>query len=264
MPLYVSRSEISKFKESICEGKNNSQDVEAYEQLMDVTKEFVMACQKPVGLIEWNEGLVSKYKRPGNVSGKPFGTGCLISDNLFLSAGHNFDSEGNIPRINDTDVLIPPQEIAKNMHIAFNHQLDPDGQNRETQNYQVVELVEHRLGGIDYAIVRLADNPSKNFGFLNVLPIVPELNQTICIIGHPNGWPKMIDVGSVTHVHEVSDPLFGYGNIDTLGGDSGAPVIAFPSGKIIGVHTNGGCEDTSIGHNHGQKIASIAEASQII
>ena len=66
------------------------------------------------------------------------------------------------------DDPIPPKEIAKNMHVNFNHQLDPNGKLRTSRPFAILELLEHRLGGLDYAIVRLDGKPGAIYGFTSI------------------------------------------------------------------------------------------------
>ncbi len=52
------------------------------------------------------------------------------------------------------------------------------------------------------------------------------------------------------------------GAIDTLGGNSGSGVLD-SAGKVVGVHTNGGCT-ASGGFNFGMRISSIRAFSPIV
>ena len=60
------------------------------------------------------------------------------------------------------------------------------------------------------------------------------------------------------HFH---DSRVGYDSIDTLGGSSGSGLLQSPSGRIVGVHTNGGCSAAAQSHNHGVRISSILAQS---
>lgn len=80
--------------ESICGATDDSQPVEQYGGTLGVTTTFVAAHQSPVGQLQWNNNLAALYTSPGNVSGVRWCTGTLISNDLFLSAGHCFDQNG--------------------------------------------------------------------------------------------------------------------------------------------------------------------------
>jgi V8-like Glu-specific endopeptidase len=249
--------------ESLCGASDESQPVEKYDGSLGVTKDFVGIHQQPVGQIQWNSNLPDLYTEPGTVSGERWCSGTLISDDLFLSAGHCFDSNPDgwqVPRINGTNQPISPPEIAKNMHINFNYQSDPNGNLRKEDSYPITELLEYRLNNLDYAIVRLDGKPGQKYGHATISQIDAVIGSPICIIGHPEGWPKVIEAG---HISDFRDTMTGYNDLDTRGGNSGSGILASPQGTIVGVHTNGGCGEPQ-GHNYGHKITALLQASSIL
>ncbi len=250
--------------ETICGATDDSQPVEQYDGTLGVTRAFVNRHQRPVGQLQWNDDLDTKYDDPGNVKGARWCSGTLICEDLFLTAGHCFDQDVNgwrVPRDDDTGAAITPEEIALNMHVNFNYQVDPSGNLRAEERFPVVELVEYRLGGLDYAIVRLGGRPGRRFGTTRISADDAEVGDMLCIIGHPAGQPKRIEAGPCTDLH---DNRIGYDDIDTLGGNSGSGILRSPDGRIVGVHTNGGCNVDRTGHNHGVRISSIINASPTI
>ena len=253
--------------ESICGVTDDSQPVEQYDGSLGVTTQFVLDRQAPVAQVQWNTNLGSRYANPGNVSGARFGTGAMVSADLFLTCGHLFDGDGGgwiVPRQPGTNTPIPPAEIATNMHLNFNYQVDPSGAMRTTEEFAITQLVEFRLGGLDMAVCRIAGNPGTRFGFLGVDSVDAVINDMLAIIGHPAGVPKRIEAGPLTG---VSGNYLTYIVIDTLGGNSGSPIISARTGRVVGVHTNGGCTPSSPtggGSNSGVAIGRIRAVSPTI
>jgi hypothetical protein len=178
-----------------------------------------------------------------------------------LTCGHLFDVDPNgwtVPRQNGTSSAISPQEIATNMHVNFLHQVDPSGTLRAEQKFPITQLVEYRLGGLDMAICRIGGNPGNTYGWTEVSATNPVAGETLAIIGHPAGHPKRIEAGPCT---SVSSTTVRYTDIDTLGGNSGSGILQASTGRVVGVHTNGGCNSAGTGTNSGTAIAAIRAAS---
>jgi Trypsin len=159
--------------ESICGLKDDSQDVELYDGSAGPSRQFVMARQPATAQIQWNDDLRKRFSGsgddPGDVQGARWCTGTLIQDNLLLTAGHCFDAvsaDWSLPK--RAHKPLAPAELATLMHVNFNYQIDAGTrQIRVPTSYPILRLVEHRLGGLDYAIVELGasggDLPQKNY-----------------------------------------------------------------------------------------------------
>lgn len=258
-------AEYSDLLESICGVSDDSQAVEQYNGTLGVTTAFVASHQAHACQVQWNGNLSTIYTNPGNVSGVRWGTGTMISNDLFLTCGHLFDQTGGgweRPRQNGTSNIISPQEIATNMRLNFNYQVDPSGVLRAAQSFPIIQLIEYRLGGVDMAVCRIGGNPGTTFGHATVSTTDAAVGNMICIIGHPAGQPKRIEAGPTT---VLSGNLINYNDIDTLGGNSGSGILRASDGRLVGVHTNGGCGPASPGvgggSNFGQRITAIINNS---
>ncbi len=147
------------------------------------------------------------------------------------------------------------------MHVNFDFQFDPSGNPRPEQRFAITQLIEYRLGGLDFAVVRLAGNPGATFGTSGMSSTDAAIGDMACIIGHPLGMPKRIEAGPVT---ELTGTRILYNDIDTLGGNSGSGILRANDGKIVGVHTDGGCNRAGTGSNSGVRISSIIEQSHTV
>lgn len=250
--------------ETICGATDDSQPVEQYNGALGVTQAFVANHQAAVGQIQWNDDLASIYTNPGNVNGARWCSGTMISNDLFLTAGHCFDQTGGgweRPRVNGTSNIIPSAEIAQRMHVNFNYQVDPAGNLRPEVRVPILALVEYRLAGLDFAIVRLAGNPGSTYGRATISTGDAASGDMLCLIGHPAGLPKRIEAGPAL---APQGSQIRYDDIDTLGGNSGSGVLRASDGRLVGVHTNGGCTAASPDGSHfnfGQRIAALIAAS---
>jgi V8-like Glu-specific endopeptidase len=247
--------------ETICGALDDSQPVEQYDGTLGVPAAFVAAHQSAVCQVQWNSNLASVYTNPGNVSGARWGTGTMVSADIMLTCGHLFDQTGGgweRPRQNGTTNIISPQEIARNMKVNFNFQVDASGNPRPEQSFAITELIEYRLDGIDMAVCRIAGNPGATFGTTPISTTDASTPDMICIIGHPAGQRKRIEAGPTT---AIDGSLIRYNDIDTLGGNSGSGILRASDGRLVGVHTNGGCNPQGTGSNFGQRIEAVRAAS---
>jgi V8-like Glu-specific endopeptidase len=220
--------------ESQCGQINESQDVEIYDGTLGVTVAFVNEHQGPVG---------QTMRRTSRSC-----SGTLIAPDLFLSAGHCFDDQDQRPQT----------------QVTFNFQRDTEGNLRPERRFAIREIVEHRLGDLDYAIIRLEGDPGNVFGFARISPTDAAVGDTVCIIGHPATAPKQIEAGPVT---AFDGNQIQYNDIDTLPGNSGSGILHGPTGMIVGVHTNGGCNSTPSpprGFNLGVRIEALLAVSPIL
>lgn len=192
-------------QKSQCGGSLDFQDVQLYDGSYGV----------PVSFVDAHEGPVGYHVEPGC-------SGTLVSNNVFLSAGHCGY------RVGDT--------------VRFGYQLDDAGSPQNGQDFAVVEVIEQENSStLDYAVVRLEGNPGAVYGFASMVEREAEVDEMLTIIGHPARWPKKVSTGPrIALASGIGDNWFRH-QADSLGGSSGSGVIG-ADGLLVGVHTNAGCQ----------------------
>ena len=183
------------------------QHVESYDGTLGVSVPYVAQHQLRVG---WY------YASAGSC------TGTLVSDDLFISAGHCKYAVGKL--------------------VFFNYQLKPDGTQEVNVVFHVSEVVEQEyvIDGWDYAIVRLANMPGREFGHATIAAADPPVGGLATIIQHADGKPKQIGTGQVVEYPTARGGLYLKHKVDTAAGSSGAGVLDL-NGRLIAIHTDGGC-----------------------
>jgi hypothetical protein len=258
----------------LCGTLDDPQDVEKYDGTLGVSRDFVYKHEAPVGQLVWLNDLPRRFSGanddPGTVNGQRWGTGALIADDLFLTAGHCFQPDPRrwkVPRQNGT--AITAKEIAQLMCVCFNYQKNGvTGRMQPGAVFPVLDLLECSASNLDYAIVKLGPDalgrlPGSDdlYGKLTVATKdFPEKHDILCIIQHPNGNEKKVEAG---HLMDIRDGRLAYNDIGTFGGASGSPILYEKTGEIVGVHVKGGSLPIG-GFNSGTTIGAIRAASKLL
>ncbi len=252
--------------QSICGPSSELRDVELYDGGLGLSTAFVHRHRLAVGLLRWRTDLFQRYREEsGNVAGRGWCTGTLIADDLFLTAGHCLDNGDTVnlqlPREKGGVPLEPP-ELAREFTVEFRFESPaladaPSYANRA----EVVRLEEYSRSDPDYAILRLSGNPGFHNGVARISPSDSRAGSPIALLQHPRAEPMKVGAGAVAR---VSGSKISYDSIDTLDGSSGAGILDGTSGKLVGVHTNGGCAQDGDGENFGVTIGALTAASQIL
>ncbi|KAG6948715.1 hypothetical protein JG687_00015299 [Phytophthora cactorum] len=106
---------------------------------------------------------------------------------------------------------------------------------------------------LDYALVKLPINLSGDYGYLQMREKGAVLSERIYIPQHPAGWGKRIAMktdngwGTVTSLTRsgCARDQVAY-MLDTQGGSSGSPVLAWSDNAVVALHHCGGCPNTAI------------------
>ncbi|KAG6620834.1 serine protease V8 [Phytophthora cinnamomi] len=106
---------------------------------------------------------------------------------------------------------------------------------------------------LDYALVQLPINLSWKYGYLRLRSGGAVMDERIYLAGHPAGWGKRIAIktddgwGAVTSLTMggcAANQVAYY--LDTQGGSSGSPIIAWQDNMVVALHHCGGCPNTAI------------------
>jgi len=233
---------------------------------------------KSTGQIQWKD-LSSNYTLDQNVSGQRWGSGCLIADNLFLTAGHCFDPQlgknKNDWKLVDeyTQEPLSPKEFPALMTVNFGYEYSscpkPDKTiaiQPQEEKFSVLRLAEYRLGNLDYAVIELDGNPGKKFGTVTLSVAIPEVSEQLVVSQHPSGQIKKVDNGSIVCAENIcTRGNKVYYQLDTEPGSSGSPVGRIKNKTVVAVHTNGfNLDQNDIPANSGVTIEAIKKVSNIL
>ena len=237
-------------------------------------------------IAHYDMGVMKKLWNKSPVGfGGGFCTGTLLLSNIVLSAGHCIAYQDYLkkklkpPAILNADGThrryMSPDEFAMLLKVDFNFQYlyvssnDPFAVSDAGSGFSVpvTSLAKSRFGftesGVfrDYMLLRIgkSDEDLGKFaiGLRNIDAGYLPSNAPLAIVQHPRGDYKKIAAGNLQLAR--NSRLY-YSNLDTDGGSSGAGIIN-KSGKLVGIHTEGGCRSTEDGNaNKGWSISTIKPA----
>jgi len=249
--------------QSRCERSKRLQDVELYDGSFGVPTAFVSRHRLAVGLLRWRNDLRDRYRdEAGNVNDQGWCTGTLIDDDLFLTAGHCLDPSNTgtwkLPH-EKGGIELRPAELAREFVVQFRYEVPAQPDTPSPQSTEsVLRLEEYRLQGLDYAILRLSNHPGLQNGTTRISPRDLRPDSRIAILQHPAAAPMKVGAGTIAR---LQGSMLTYDTIDTLGGSSGAGILDAETGKLVGVHTNGGCTESAGGENSGVTIRALTAVS---
>lgn len=133
-----------------------------------------------------------------------------------------------------------------------------EGTDRYTVSPQIVETNRE----LDYTVLRVFGNPSTKYGKLELAMADPEDAEFLWIIGHPQGQSQHISrEGCAAATPAISEEGKLIHSCDTLGGNSGSPVIRLTDKRVVGLHHAG---DNRTGFNMAIPMTRILPQSKVL
>jgi subtilase family serine protease/V8-like Glu-specific endopeptidase len=180
-------------------------------------------------------------------------TGWLISKvNCFATAGHCLSgsvtlvtAQFNVPLSSSSGAINnPPTSSQYNWEGTAHRLFENGGQGRD---WGVFSTLKNSVTG---------RYPGSVQGSYFLFTAVPSNGTTLRVTGHgADSSPKTFNYVQQTHFgpQKVRGTSFlGY-QVDTMGGNSGSPVMISSSGRAVAVHTHGGCTNSSNSYNRGTR-----------
>lgn len=179
-----------------------------------------------------------------------------------------------------TAFIVDDQHILTNHHCVPGMDGDPTGQDSGVQAAQLVmgfirpgrsegtdrysvspQIVETNRE-LDYSVLRVFGNPSTKYGKLELAEADPEDSEFLWIIGHPQGQAQHISrEGCAAATPAISEEGKLVHTCDTLGGNSGSPVIRISDKRVVGLHHAG---DSRTGFNQAIPMTRILPQSSVL
>lgn len=133
-----------------------------------------------------------------------------------------------------------------------------EGTDRYTVSPQIVETNRE----LDYTVLRVFGNPSTKYGKMELAMADPEDAEFLWIIGHPQGQSQHISrEGCAAATPAISEEGKLVHSCDTLGGNSGSPVIRLSDKRVVGLHHAG---DNRTGFNMAIPMTRILPQSKVL
>ena len=185
-------------------------------------------------------------------------TGFLINDpgRNFITAGHCSE---NTSLLNVAQFNVPASDVVGSpLHPDPIHQYSID-----TQSIQNSPVTEQGEDWTHFACFRNTESNLKPWQaqgawFQLATSTEPADQRTLRILGYGDVESPLPPELSWMQKRSEGIFLFSFAyslshNCDTMGGDSGSPIIDAATGKVLGVHTNGGCTSAG-GFNSGMWV----------
>ena len=130
-----------------------------------------------------------------------------------------------------------------------------------TRKYTVIPSPVETSKELDYAVMEVMGDPSKQYGKLKLASLTPQDGDPFWIIGHPKGEGQRISREKC----RASSPAVSAGKLrhtcDTLPGNSGSPVIDAGLQQVVALHHMGSKKDSV---NYAIPMSEILKNSTVL
>ncbi|MDA9948223.1 trypsin-like peptidase domain-containing protein [Paracoccaceae bacterium] len=130
-----------------------------------------------------------------------------------------------------------------------------------TSKYTVIPTPVETSKKLDYAVMEVIGDPSKQYGELKLASLTPQDGDPFWIIGHPKGEGQRISREKC----RASSPAVSAGKLrhtcDTLPGNSGSPVIDAGLQQVVALHHMGSKKDSV---NYAIPMSEILKNSAVL
>lgn len=178
-------------------------------------------------------------------------TAFLVSDRHILTNHHC------IPGVLDQAALGATKITSVTLALGF---LNP-GRQEEAQFFPVNPVPIETNEALDYSVLEVDGSPGTQFGTLPLATTPVTEGMPFLIIGHPLGKSQHISREGCRSARPAIEGDRLRHTCDTLGGNSGSPIIDASTGMVVGLHNSG---DSAAGVNFGIPMDRILAASKVL
>jgi V8-like Glu-specific endopeptidase len=235
---------------------------------IETTESIINVSGKPFVIVEPEKAKEKPYSScgrltmtfPQNASGDAqsfYGSGAALDKNLVITAAHNFlpqtyNNHHNVDRVRAEEVVFHHMLTTANVS-----DLEPVQPAKVSTHCFVHPKWEESFDPkYDVALLFLSDSLKLSPEHINALLKLRIHNgkeETVQIVGHPKGLPRMREsTGKARWEQTIDSEQIIYHFVNTLPGSSGSPIISEDL-HIVGTHTRGAGEETN-GANSGVRM----------
>ncbi len=202
-----------------------------------------------------HKGAVVQFNGPGGSC-----TGTYLPNNLVLTAAHCFGAAGDIS--DPVAKALALNNYAAQSQVLFNHEHDSNGSPIQADSFSINEVLEHKLGGLDYALIRIDPAAALLHPVARLSDDLPlGIGDTVIAINHTGGQRKSVSTG-VFNGQYKDNAWYEAIDLDLVGGASGGALLN-KNGYAVSVTAATGCDGARYAAG-GNSIHKLLEVSPML